>query len=69
MLESITFKKVMSRYACCYYLPINKWWAEPESNRRHQDFQSCALPSELSAQLCLAIRYCGKFTFHIIEVG
>ncbi len=25
------------------------WWAEPGSNRRHQDFQSCALPTELSA--------------------
>ena len=24
-------------------------WAEAESNRRHQDFQSCALPTELSA--------------------
>ena len=24
-------------------------WAEPGSNRRHQDFQSCALPAELSA--------------------
>ena len=26
-------------------------WAEPGSNRRHQDFQSCALPAELSAQV------------------
>ena len=25
-------------------------WAEPESNRRHQDFQSCALPTELPVQ-------------------
>ena len=25
------------------------WWAEPESNRRHLDFQSSALPTELSA--------------------
>jgi hypothetical protein len=25
-------------------------WAEPGSNRRHQDFQSCALPAELSAR-------------------
>ena len=24
-------------------------WAEPESNRRHMDFQSIALPAELSA--------------------
>lgn len=26
-------------------------WAEGESNSRHQDFQSCALPTELSALL------------------
>ena len=31
--------------------PVARWreWAEPGSNRRHQDFQSCALPAELSA--------------------
>lgn len=29
------------------------WWAEPGSNRRHQDFQSCALPTELSALLII----------------
>ena len=26
-----------------------KWWLEPESNRRHKDFQSSALPTELSS--------------------
>src|SRR6516162_1745008 len=26
-------------------------WAEPESNRRHMDFQSIALPAELSARI------------------
>ena len=26
-----------------------KWWLEPESNRRHEDFQSSALPTELSS--------------------
>ena len=25
-----------------------KWWPEAESNRRHADFQSAALPTELS---------------------
>ena len=33
--------------------PMNKqvWeWTEPGSNRRHQDFQSCALPTELSVR-------------------
>ena len=24
-----------------------KWWRRPESNRRHKDFQSFALPTEL----------------------
>ena len=27
-----------------------KWWPETESNRRHGDFQSPALPTELSGQ-------------------
>src|SRR3954454_1965918 len=26
-----------------------KWWVEPELNRRHKDFQSSALPTELSS--------------------
>ena len=26
---------------------IKKWWLRAGSNRRHQDFQSCALPTEL----------------------
>ena len=31
--------------------PANiKWWPETESNRRHGDFQSPALPTELSGQ-------------------
>ncbi len=29
---------------------VRREWAEPGSNRRHQDFQSCALPAELSAR-------------------
>src|SRR5688572_8820388 len=29
---------------------IRKWWLEPESNRRHEDFQSSALPTELSSR-------------------
>jgi hypothetical protein len=28
-----------------------RWWPETESNRRHEDFQSSALPTELSGQL------------------
>ena len=26
-----------------------RWWLEPELNRRHKDFQSSALPTELSS--------------------
>lgn len=26
-----------------------KWWLEAESNHRHEDFQSSALPTELSS--------------------
>ncbi len=28
-----------------------KWWLEAESNHRHGDFQSPALPTELSSHL------------------
>ena len=27
-----------------------EWWLEPELNQRHKDFQSSALPTELSSQ-------------------
>ena len=30
--------------------PAKAWWPETESNRRHEDFQSSALPTELSGQ-------------------
>ena len=33
----------------CSHIPFKFWWAETESNRRHKDFQSFALPTELSA--------------------
>ena len=28
----------------------NKWWLRMESNHRHRDFQSLALPTELQSQ-------------------
>ena len=35
---------------------IKKWWPDPESNWGHRDFQSLALPTELSCHLvCLII--------------
>ena len=35
---------------CCYYA---KWWPKPGSNWRHKDFQSFALPTELSSQMAV----------------
>ena len=32
------------------------WWPETESNRRHEDFQSSALPTELSGQMLMKIK-------------
>ncbi len=32
------------------YTRIDKWWLRTESNRRHMDFQSIALPTELLSQ-------------------
>ncbi len=32
------------------FMEILKWWPEADSNRRHRDFQSLALPTELSGQ-------------------
>ncbi len=29
---------------------LHKWWPDPESNWGHKDFQSSALPTELSGQ-------------------
>ena len=33
------------------YTPMNKWWLRTESNRRHMDFQSIALPTELLSHI------------------
>jgi hypothetical protein len=33
--------------------PLRRKWRGPESNRRHHDFQSCALPTELPRQRVL----------------
>jgi hypothetical protein len=30
------------------FIGDSKWWQEAELNRRHKDFQSSALPTELS---------------------
>ena len=32
---------------------LGKWWPRPGSNRRHTDFQSVALPTELPSHMCV----------------
>ena len=34
-----------------------RWWLEPESNWRHKDFQSSALPTELSSQRLPVLKF------------
>ena len=38
-------------------LKQKKWWPDPGSNRGHRDFQSLALPTELSRHLIYCIIY------------
>jgi hypothetical protein len=33
-----------------YWYAIQEWWLGAELNRRHKDFQSSALPTELPSQ-------------------
>ncbi len=39
-----------NRCLTAWLYPSKEWWPETESNRRHEDFQSSALPTELSGQ-------------------
>ena len=50
MLTSLTFpiKDIFKRS-----LIIKKWWFRAESNHRHEDFQSSALPTELRNHLAV----------------
>ncbi len=44
-------KKKQKRHVRKRTFTVQKeWWLETESNRRHEDFQSSALPTELSSQ-------------------
>jgi hypothetical protein len=42
--------KKIQRYGYYGISVFEKWWPELESNQRHKDFQSSALPTELSGQ-------------------
>ena len=48
-LWSVVKCSIQLSYECISWVPIfvKKWWLQLESNQRHQDFQSCALPTEL----------------------
>ena len=37
---------------------VEKWWQGSESNRRHRDFQSPALPSELPRHNTVSLEWC-----------
>ena len=39
--------------SCICIINLTKWWLQLESNQRHQDFQSCALPTELWSQMAV----------------
>ena len=43
-----------------------EWWPEVESNHRHEDFQSSALPTELSGHK--RGRYLSVFVFSCQEI-
>ena len=44
------YYKIDKKRVYCNTLFIIKWWPKPGSNWRHKDFQSFALPTELSGQ-------------------
>ena len=52
LLEARLVKKQQARRWSAGLLEL-RWWSERESNPRHEDFQSSALPTELSDRGCL----------------
>ena len=52
-LQSAAF----SHFATPPYKAASKWWLGTESNRRHTDFQSVALPTELPSRYMYEMIY------------
>ena len=46
--DPLRARQVLSQLS---YTPKIVWWLELESNQRHEDFQSSALPTELSSHI------------------
>ena len=45
----------MKKTSCFQEVFQIRWWLERESNPRHEDFQSSALPTELSSRVALRL--------------
>ena len=52
-MQCINFIKLGRKKSCITTANSTKWWLNPGSNWGHKDFQSFALPTELSShQFC-----------------
>ena len=49
--ENLNIKKAPNINVWGFLEYLNEWWLEAGSNCRHTDFQSVALPTELSSRL------------------
>ena len=61
LLQTTTLRVASEKALKLLYIKFfdkNKWCPEPESNQRHVDFQSTALPTELSGQVLIFILNC-----------
>ena len=56
-LDAIT-RRIAARHGSCNHL-FQEWWLETDSNRRHEDFQSSALPTELSSLITTGVAIAG----------
>ena len=53
--EPLTFWFVAKHSIQLSYERSKRWWLRAESNHRHEDFQSSALPTELRSQKKMAV--------------